>query len=81
MGHGPWMGFAWGHMEHMRMALKHNYQNFTCFNGQYVLNFNLPEHQNLSYITNQNTSHFQWVVGSKFQVLGDMFRNATLLKG
>ncbi len=33
MGHGAWMGIAWGNMEDGCMGLKHNFQNITCFGG------------------------------------------------
>jgi len=33
MGHGAWMGIAWGNMGDGRMGLKHSSQNVTCFGG------------------------------------------------
>jgi hypothetical protein len=55
MGSVLWMGFAWGHMEHiMHMALKcssQNSQNFTWFNGWYVSSLGLPRDQNACQTT------------------------------
>jgi hypothetical protein len=31
MGHGAWMGIAWGNMEDGRMGPKHSSRNVTCY--------------------------------------------------
>jgi hypothetical protein len=36
MGHGAWMGIAWGNMEDVCTRLKHSSQNIRCFGGDMV---------------------------------------------
>ncbi len=44
MGHGAWMGIAWGNMEDGHMGPKHSSQNVTCFVGDMFQGFELPMH-------------------------------------
>ncbi len=44
MGHGAWMGIAWGNMEDGHIGPKHSSQNVTCFDGDMFWGFGLFRH-------------------------------------
>jgi len=70
MGHGAWMGIAWGNMENGRMGPKHSSWNVTCFGGDMFRGFKLPKHWNTRWVAHLNLTCFGGWLVSRFMFCG-----------
>jgi hypothetical protein len=71
MGHGAWMGIAWGNMEDGCMGLKHNSRDVTCFDGDMFWRLTHASKRALS--CSLKCDMFSWVVDFEVQVSRFMF--------
>ncbi len=72
MGHGAWMGIAWGNMEDGWMRPKHSSQNVTCFSGICSAVWTAQALKCASG-SSPKLDMFWWVVGFEVQVSKFMF--------
>jgi hypothetical protein len=73
---GAWMNFAWGHMEHERMAPKHSSRTLHVLMVN-MFKVSIVRTSKLVLRYPPKLDMFRWMVGFEFQVSSDMFQGTT----